>query len=475
MSEPDTSHGHGGPLRALKHYNFRAFWFGQLFSLIGSWMQGLAQSWLIILLADPAAAQHVLHSGGDTASAVQHTSAAVQATANRYSGLVNFFNGLPILVLTLFAGVIIDRVNKRKLLIVTQIGMSLCALTLGLLIRSGQVTISDVMIVALVLGTFMAFDMPTRQSFVVEMVGKADLPSAVALNSSMFNAARAVGPAVAGLLLSAHVSLATCFIGNAASYILVIIGILLMRGKNIGAPLARATDAPQTRLWENLKEGLVYVWGNHTTRNIILLVGVLGTFAFSFNVLIPTYVRYSLLPHASSGYQVKAFGFLETVRGIGALIAAISVAFLTRPDRYKYLLIGGSLLSNILLMVFAFERNVILAYVTMAVVTYGFVLIFASANTVMQMTIPDALRGRVMSIYMLVFVGTGPVGSLFAGYLAQFIGAPWTIFLFALITVIIVAVLSFRKRGLLTIDVPATSARRVPLAPVAQKKAVDAA
>jgi MFS family permease len=451
MSTIQAAQAEGGPLRALKHHNFRLFWFGQLLSLIGSWMQGLAQGWLILVLADPAAATHVLHSGGDATAAVQHASRAVIATSNRYQGVVNFCQGIPVLLLTLFAGVVIDRVNKRRLLLTTQLGFMACAASVGILIRLGLIRIEHVMFFALAVGVLLAFDMPTRQSFVVEMVGKKDLPSAVALNSSLFNAARAIGPAVAGLLLAAHVSLATCFLLNAASSTFVILGLALMRGKHLGDPPTVNVAHANQNVIDNLKAGFHYVWHNHTTRNVLLLVCGLGTFAFSFNVLIPTFVRYSLLPLASNAVQVKAFGFLETVRGVGALAAAISVALITKPNRYKWNLIAGGLVSNILLMAFAWERNLTASYLTMAIVTAGTVLIFASANTVMQMTVPDNLRGRVMAIYTLVFIGTGPIGSLLAGLIAQYVGAPWTIFGFGALTTVIVALVSFRPGGLATI------------------------
>jgi predicted MFS family arabinose efflux permease len=319
-------------------------------------------------------------------------------------------------------------------------------------------------------GLFMAFDMPTRQSFIVELVGRKDLPSAIALNSSMFNSARAIGPAVAGLLLAEHVSLDVCFFVNAASYLIVIAGILMMRGQGLGDPPVVAEGEKPAQVIDHLKEGLAYAWSNSTARNILLLVGSIGTFAFSFNVLIPTFVRYTLLVHASNAFQVKTFGYLETVRGAGALAAAISVTLFSRPERYKLLLVGGSILSNGMLIFFALARQMEMAYITMALVTYGFILIFASANTVMQMTVPDRLRGRVMAIYTLVFIGTAPAGSLFAGYIAQYIGASHTILLFAVITLVCVVVVAFRPGGLTSETFTDLSARPVKT-PLASKAA----
>lgn len=442
------------PFRAWRHRNFRLFWSGQLVSLIGSWAQGLAQGWLILVLADPVTRAQVISHGGDAAAAANvHSTAAAQAAANYYSGLVGFAGGIPILLLTLFAGVLVDRVNKRRLLILTQCLAMALAFSLGLLIRLGIVTIADVILIATLLGIVMSFDMPTRQSFVVEMVGREDLPSAVALNSSMFNAARALGPALAGLLLAEHVSLADCFFWNAASYIAVIGGILLMRGENLGKPLLVDSDVArqERKVIDDLKAGLRYVRDDHTARNLVMLVGSFGLFAFSFNVLIPTFIRYTLLPHAADAVQVKAFGFMEMVRGLGALIGAISVAVLTSPERQKNMLIAGSLLATGVLVVFGFSRDMTTAYICMAIVSYAFVLCFANANTLMQMTVPDALRGRVIAIYMLMFIGTGPIGSLIAGYLAKFFGAPPTIVFFAVISLLIALVVCFRPGGLHTL------------------------
>lgn len=437
------------PLRALKHYNFRLFWFGQLISLIGSWMQALAQGWLILVLADPVTRKAVFSHHGDAAAATHaHPSLAAEHAANYYSGLVNFANGIPILVLALFAGVLVDRLNKRRLLLSTQTVAMCCATAVGLLVKYNRITIHELLAIATVLGLSMALDMPTRQSFIVEMVGREDLPSAVALNSSMFNSARAIGPAVAGYLLAAHVSLADCFLLNGASYLAVLLGILLMRGKNLGAPKINP-DKENRPFFETMKDGLRYVRKDHTALNLILLVGSFGLFGFSFNVLIPTFVKYTLLRGATEAAQIHAFGIMETVRGCGALLGAISVALLSSPKRQKGQLILGSLLATSVLVCFALARNIIMAYVTMAIVSSGFVLCFATSNTLLQMSVPDQLRGRVMSIYLLMFMGTGPIGSLMAGDLAAKWGAPLTILFFALVSLCSLLFLAFRPGGLM--------------------------
>jgi MFS family permease len=197
-----------------------------------------------------------------------------------------------------------------------------------------------------------------------------------------------------------------------------------------------------------MREGFGYVRSHHTVRNLVLLVGSFGTFAFSFNVLIPVFVRFTLLPHATGAEQVKAFGFMETVRGMGALGGALTVAFLGSAQRQRNMLITGSLLSTVILVVFALARELWVAYAAMMIVSYGFVLCFATSNTLMQLNVPDELRGRVMSIYTLMFIGTMPFGSLFAGWLAKYIGAPDTILACALISLVTALVVAFRPGGL---------------------------
>jgi len=415
----------------------------------GTWAQSLAQGWLIVLLVDPVASQMLRHGGSAVGATQGNHSPNVEAAANFYSGWVNFAGGLPIFLFTLLAGVVADRVDKRKMLLVTQSGLIVCALGLGILVAEGQVQIWHVLFFAALSGLFTAFDMPTRQSFVAEMVGKEDLPSAVALNSSIFNAARALGPAVAGLLLAARVSLGMAFLGNAFLSLAVIAGLLMIRVSPHRADgNAAKADNSLRGVWTSTCEGFAYVKNSPMIRNLVILVGSFGVFAFSFNVLIPVFVRYTLLPHASDAMQVKSFGFMETVRGVGALGGALTVAVLGNARRQRNMLMIGSLLATVLLVVFGLSRSLWLAYATMAIVSYGFVLCFATSNTLMQIHVPDFLRGRVMSIYTLMFIGTIPFGSLFAGWLAKYIGAPLTIVICAAISLLTTLIVAFRPGGL---------------------------
>ncbi len=447
LQTPGGAPKRGGPFRALAQRNFRLFWIGQLISLIGTWAQNLAQGWLIVLLVDPVARAMLRHGGAAAGAATQHHPAGVEAAANFWSGWVNFAGGLPIFLFTLLAGVVADRVDKRRMLLVTQSALIVCALCLGVLCVTGRVEIWHVMLFAGLSGVAAAFDMPTRQSFVVEMVGKDDVPSAIALNSSVFNAARALGPAVAGLLLAANVSIGAAFLGNGVLSMAVIVGLLMIRPSQRAAEPSDE-DRSLRGVWRSTMEGFRYVGSSHTARNLVILVGSFGAFAFSFNVLIPVFVRFTLLPHAGDATQVKAFGFMETVRGVGALGGALTVAFLGSAQRQRTMLITGSLLATVLLVVFAEARVMWVAYATMCVVSYGFVLCFATSNTLMQLSVPDALRGRVMSIYTLMFIGTMPFGSLFAGWLAKFIGAPLTILICAVVSLLTTLVVVFRPGGL---------------------------
>ena len=443
-----------GAFRALKNRNFRIFWIGQLISLIGTWAQNLAQGWLIVLLVDPVSA-HLLHTTGAAAgSGPSHPSATIEAAANFYSGWVNFAGGLPIFLFTLLAGVVADRVDKRRMLLVTQSGLIFCAFGLGILASEGKVEIWHVLFFAGLSGLFAAFDMPTRQSFVAEIVKKEDVASAVALNSSIFNAARALGPAIAGLLLAARVKIGTAFLANGFLSLAVIVSLLLIRLP----PKSPAIDGVKADnslrgVWNSTREGFRYVRQNPTVRNLVILVGSFGTFAFSFNVLIPVFVRYTLLPNASDKVQVASFGFMETVRGVGALGGALTVALLGSPARQRNMLLIGSLMATVVLIVFGLSKTLWLAYVTMTIVSYGFVLCFATSNTLMQLHVPNSLRGRVMSIYTLMFIGTIPFGSLFVGWLAKFIGAPSTIVLCAAISLVTTLVLAFRPGGLRDMEV----------------------
>jgi len=372
-------------LRAFRHHNFRLFYTGQAVSLVGTWMQQVAQGWLVLeITGDPVAL-----------------------------GLVAAAQFIPVMFLGLFGGVAADAIPKRNGLIATQVVSGALALLLGLLVITGRVEVWHVIVLALGLGVVNAFDMPIRQSFVVEMVGREDIASAVGFNSALFNGTRIIGPAVAGLLI-AIVGVAPCFLINAATYLVVIACLLAMRLHEL-IDHARP-DRPRTirAVGTQLAEGLQYV---RTTPAILLavcLVGVVSMTALNNQVLLPLAAT-DLLDGGAATY-----GFLGAASGVGSLISSLSLAFGQRPT-IRLLLIGaGSLgLSMVLL---ALSRSLPISLLIMVMAGWGLIAMAATTNTVIQLTVPDELRGRVMSVYTTIFAGSSPIGAIFAGVVAATAG-----------------------------------------------------
>ncbi|HEV2109668.1 MAG TPA: MFS transporter [Thermomicrobiales bacterium] len=366
---------------ALRSYNYRLFWFGQLISVTGTWIQRVAQSWLVVdLLA---------------ASAFQ-------------LGLVNVLQMAPILVFGLFAGVVIDRVPKRNLLVVTQSVQAGLAGILAFLVLTDSVVLWHVYVLAGLLGVANAFDMPTRQAFVSELVDRDIVMNAVALNSALFNTGRVLGPAIAGVLLAAF-GPGICFAINAASFAAVIVGLLMMQ-------ITRRPALAKGSNFARLREGLSYV---HDTPAILLplaLVAVVATFGMNFNVWIP------LLARDAFATGAQGFGFLMTAMGIGSLAGALTLAFRGRTPR-RHLMLGGAMLLGTLEICLAvageFQTPVVLGALVLGGTGFFMTTTTALANTTVQTTAPDELRGRVMSVYMTVFAGTAPFGSLIAGAVAD--------------------------------------------------------
>jgi len=368
------------PFRSLRHRNFRLFWTGQLISVVGTWMQSVAQGWLMHRL----------------------TSSPLML------GLLGFCQFVPVTLFTLSAGVVVDRVDKRKLILATQTLMLLQAATLAAVVSTGVVTPWMVLVLAFLFGAINAFDLPARQAFLIEMVGKEDLSNAIALNSAAFNTARVFGPAVAGVLL-ATIGEAGCFWLNAISYIAVIAGLLWM------TPIARAVREPSSA---TLMDGVRYAWSMPPVRNLLVLLGIAAGLGFQYSVLLPVYARDIL----HSGAQ--AYGLMMAAFGVGSLLSAMVMTRpLTRWDMRNNLLIG--LLSGGLGMgFFAWSRVLPLTLAMGLLAGFGLILYVASTNTMIQLIIEDDFRGRVMSLYTFMFIGTAPLGSLLAGTIAQHAGAP---------------------------------------------------
>jgi MFS family permease len=304
-----------------------------------------------------------------------------------------------------------DRVPKRRLLVVTQTVMMALAFILAADMFLGTIQWWHIAILAFLLGTANAFDGPTRHAFVVEMVGRKELMNAIALNSAMFNTARIVGPALAGIVLAA-VGAAWCFVLNGVSFLAVIAGLALMDVKPyVGAV---STESPL----EQMREGLSYIWHHPTVRPLITLVAVSNMFALGYMALLPAFAQ-DILHAGKVGY-----GFMSTAIGVGALAGALVIASLGNYQRKGLILTAGNLLFPVMVIALSLSRSFHLSMVFLVVGGLGFMTQNATANTLVQTAVPDALRGRVMSVYMMVFVGFFPIGSLIAGAVAERFGVP---------------------------------------------------
>ena len=393
---------------ALKSRPFRLFWFGQMISLTGTWVQSVAQQWLVLQL----------------------THSAFQV------GLVVTVQFLPLLLLVLFAGAVADRMNKRLLLLLTQVLSMLLAAVLGTLILLHVVQYWQILVIAACLGTVNAFYVPARQSFVPELVNRKDLLNAVALNAAIFSAARVIGPAIGGLLYAAT-GPAWVFYINSISYIAVIAGLLMIKSVHTSASAQRD---PGTYL-AALSEGFRYI-GSHTRVWVILaLVVIASLFALNFQTLLPVFANYQL--HLGS----SGFGALLTAQGAGSLIAAVTLSIWSRHTFTRHLIYGGAITFLILELAFAVVRNVALALVILLLIGFFMTLFTTTANSRVLDLTPASLQGRVMSVYSLMFLGVTPFGSLLAGAIAQRWGAPVAFALGAGITLVATAIIfAWRSR-----------------------------
>ncbi len=376
---------------ALRHRNFRLFWTGQLISLIGTWMQTTGQAWLVLELT---------HSAW-------------------LLGLVGALQFLPVLILSLFGGVLADRLPKRTVLRFTQSFATLQAFVLWILVATGEVRLWHVLVLASLLGLTNSFDMPTRQAFVVEMVGREDLPNAIALNSSLFNMARILGPGLGGLII-AWLGVAPLFLLNALSFIPVIIGLFLIDNSTLYAQVKRTPtekNAQGQGTLQSLREGLAYVARTPSILLIITVIGVVSLFGINFNVVLPLFATDVL--HVGA----VGFGFISSAFGFGSLCSALWLAWSNRRPGVTWLLYGIGIFC-VLEILFALSHLYLLSLVLIAGVGFAQIAFSATANTIVQTVAPDRLRGRVMSVYMMVFAGSVPPGNLFTGGLAHLFGAP---------------------------------------------------
>ena len=328
-------------------------------------------------------------------------------------GAVSAFAGLPILFFSLPAGVLADRVKKRKFIIFTQTGAMILAFILAFLTFTGLVRVWHVMFLALCLGFVNAFDAPTRQAFIKEMVGKEDLLNAIALNSAMFNGARILGPAIAGILISLTGE-AGCFFINGLSYIAVIIGLNLMRMKDV------VSQSKNSSFLISFKEGVSYIIGNKRGLALILMVSSMSIFGFSYAVLMPVFAR-DIFKAGASG-----LGFLMSAAGIGAITAGLGLASRKAEEKLKYMQ-AGIIVFFIALSLFSLSGSFFLSLIFLIGAGWGMISVVGTSNTLLQEIIPDGLRGRVMSFYTMMFMGTMPIGSFLAGTLGQTLGVIWAV------------------------------------------------
>ena len=388
--------GSAGTLPALQHRNYRLFFAGQGLSLVGTWMTAVAQSWLVL-----------------------------QLTGNPFDlGLIGVFQFTPVLILGLFGGLIADALPKRSTIYATQIVAMVVSFTLFALAATHTVQLWHVFLLAVVMGIRNAVDMPTRQAFAVELVGREDIGNAVALNSAMFNGARIVGPAVAGIVIGAF-GVAPAFFIDGVSFLAVLVALFAMDAATLRTPPPMERPASVGAVAENLVEGLSYVRRTGVVFLAVVVVGVVATFGINFSVVIPPLAATTL------GVGAVGYGFLMAASGAGSLLAALIIAFRgTRPSR----MLLGAVVLGVAEMIIGGSRSYPADLALMFLAGAGAITMMATANTTMQLAVPDGLRGRVMSVYTTVFAGSSPVGGLTMGALASNFSAATALFVGGLVS-----------------------------------------
>ena len=372
--------------RAFRHRNYQLFFGGQLISLTGTWMQSVAESWLVYRLTGSSA----------------------------LLGVTSFAALVPVFLFATVGGTVADRFNRHRIIIVTQTLSMILPLVLAALTLSGRVRVWHVFVLATCLGIVNAFDIPARQAFVMDLVGREDLPNAIALNSSMVNGARVVGPAIAGLLVAA-VGEGWCFLLNGISYLAVIAGLLLMR-----VP-PRPPRAGHGSAWRDTVEGFQFVARTAPVRALLILLGVVSFAGMPYSVLMPVFAE-SIL-HSGP----KGLGMLMAASGLGALGGALALVARRGVRGLGRWVAVSTAAFGVALIGFSFSRAFRLSVLLLVPVGAALMVEMASSNTLIQAMVPDRLRGRVMAVYSMMFMGMAPFGALFAGALAERIGAPATV------------------------------------------------
>jgi MFS family permease len=368
-------------LRAFRNPNYRLYFFGQLVSQTGSWLQRVAQSWLVLQMTDSPTAL----------------------------GIVTAAQFLPIMVLSLFAGVVVDRVPRRPLLYAVTLVQTLQSVVLTVLVFSGTIQLWQIYVLAFILGAASAFEMPTRQVFLNQLVEREELQSAISLNSSVFNGARVIGPAVGGVVIAAF-GVAWCFGLNAISFAAVLISLAMLNVSRLHSMQRPARKA----VWSQLADGLRYSARTPALSFPLVLLAVIGTFGYNFGVTLPLLAVYGL------NLGAVGFGSLNTAMGIGALVGALAVAARLVPNQRTLLLSGGSF--SLLLLLVAMLPWYVLTLVALVLMGVASVTYSAVTNTTLQLNSDEQYRGRVLSLYTLLFAGTTPIGGALTGALADLWG-----------------------------------------------------
>lgn len=386
---------------ALTHNNFRIYWLGQCVSLIGTWVQSIGQTWLVLSLTGSPLLLGIL-------------------------GAIQF---LPITIFSLFAGVIIDRYPKKQIILITQFTSMILAFTLAALVFTHTVSYGYILILALILGFSNTIDLPTRQAFTIELAGKKDLMNAIALNSATFNLARILGPAI-GALIMASFGAGWCFLLNGFSFLAVIVSLFKLEV----TPYVRKKVSDNNMLKE-IKDGLKYITREPALLQTILMVLIIGIFVFNFNILIPVFTKNIL--HQGE----KIYGLLMSALGVGSLVGALMVSVKNKSGPSLKILLRSSIMVSITLILISFTRTYYYTAILLVITGIFNIWFSTTANSTLQITTEDEYRGRVMSVYSLVFAGASPIGNMFAGLTTDMFGANTSFLLSGVLTILLIALL----------------------------------
>lgn len=386
---------------AINSRDFRLYMAGQIVSLTGTWMQSVAQNWLVWSITG----------------------------SSFYLGIVAGASSLPMLLFTIPGGIVADRFKKRKILMITQILSIIPALLLGIFVDLKIITVFHIAFFAFMLGSVNAFDVPARQSFLIEMVGRESLTSAIALNSAIFNGARLIGPVIAGIILSLF-SISTCFYINAISYIPIILALSMMKTEDEAQKSDRPKGSELKNLASYLKDVLGFIKSDSPVFHVLLLIMLLSLFGIPYIILLPVIATETF--NSSAGL----YGIMMGAQGAGSLFAALSIALRQEINNKKAYIAFFTMLFSVVLFFFSLSGEPFLSLLLLFLAGFSIISLLATANSLIQHRTPDSLRGRVMSIYTLLFLGMAPAGNVAVGFLASFYGTMNALRILSLLTII---------------------------------------